>query len=215
MAHQGEPPVGGSAGDVARGEQRFEPCGSGLGRQELEAEPGGEVQRMAGVQAFERGGYERRFDPVWLQASEGEKPFFEEEFDLAAQPVAQERDAQRLGERRFQGEQETVLRFPPQQHERGYAPFGREERCPAGFADGQGAYVVRQEIVQQGGGVWPFCLQNGQRRQRHDAEGVLWRRRSEHFVAGGAAAVLGEGFGELGSQGHRNDRRTELLTQSL
>jgi len=86
MAHQGEPPVDGSAGDVARGEQRFEPCGSGLGRQELEAEPGGEVQRMAGVQAFERGGYERRFDPVWLQASEGEKPFFEEEFDLAAQP---------------------------------------------------------------------------------------------------------------------------------
>lgn len=32
---------------------------------------------------------------------------------LLRSPVAQRRDAQRLGERRFQGEQETVLRFPP------------------------------------------------------------------------------------------------------
>jgi len=38
---------------------------------------------------------------------------------------------------------------------------------------------------------------------------------ASNFVAGEAAAVLGEGFGELGSQGHRNDRRTELSTQSL
>lgn len=52
MAHQGKPPVGSSAGDVTRGEQRFEPCGSSLGGQEFERETGGEEERRAFFAAF-------------------------------------------------------------------------------------------------------------------------------------------------------------------